>query len=271
VTHELAAGSTVTLATHTPYLWAPSFSPDGREVAYSRGDVDGSWSIWIVPREGGSPRRLTTQPEPTIYPRFAPDGRSVLYFTWTAVGRIWRVPRAGGPPEAMTPAGVDAAYGDMSPDGRWLAFARTEDGVTRIFIAEGAGAGTEPARRLTSTAATLPRWSPDGRWIAFTRDRGYENGIFVVRADGSGERRITVTGGWPTWWPDGSRIGYITVGADRRQRSFAVPFPRGEPAPLNLPFTANNSPFNPSPDGRSVVTTDATHLADEIWLKEVVR
>ena len=267
VTYDPATGNSATLTTHTPYLWAPAFAPDGREVAYSRGDVDGTWSIWIVPVQGGAARRLTAQSEPTIYPRFTPDGRSVIYFTWTAVARIWKVPRGGGPPEPLTPAGSDASYGDLSPDGQQLAFARTEDGVTRIYIAPIAGNTNGGTRRLTNSPSTLPRWSPDGKWIAFTADRGYDSGIWVIRPDGTGGRRLTSEGGWPTWWPDGSRIGYITFGGGRQQ-SHAVTFPGGRSLPLDLPFAAHNSPFDVSPDGGTIATTNATHLADEIWMRE---
>ena len=57
---ELPAGPSRTLATHTPYIWAPAFSPDGRLIAFSRGDADGAWHIWLTDSDGGQPRRLTS-------------------------------------------------------------------------------------------------------------------------------------------------------------------------------------------------------------------
>ena len=50
--HDLAGGATRTLAVHAPFLWGPAISPDGREVAFSQGEADGSWHIWSVPVRG---------------------------------------------------------------------------------------------------------------------------------------------------------------------------------------------------------------------------
>ncbi len=267
--YDVRADSQRTLLTHSPYLWAPAIAPDGKEVAFSRGDVDGSWSVWITSFQGGPARRLTSGAEPTIYPRFSPDGRWVIYFSWSsAPGRIWRVPRTGGPPEALTPAGQDASYGDVSPDGRWLAFARVEAGVSRIYIsalAVGGAGGEGAARRVGSEPATLPRWSPDGQSLAFARDRQYQGGIFVLAADGSRERRLTERGGWPVWTGP-SRVGYLVVGAGGAQEAYSISVTTGETKRIPLRYTASNAPFDMSRDGTTIVTTDATHLADEIWL-----
>src|SRR5215210_7765195 len=39
----------------------PMFSPDGKWIAFS-GNYDGNLSVYVVPTEGGSPRRLTYHP-----------------------------------------------------------------------------------------------------------------------------------------------------------------------------------------------------------------
>ena len=75
--HSLDGGAPRTLTTHAPFLWAPSFSPDGTEVAFSRSEVDGAWHVWTVPSQGGTPRRLTETTSGEVYPRYAPDGSFV--------------------------------------------------------------------------------------------------------------------------------------------------------------------------------------------------
>ncbi len=102
-------------------------------------------------------------------------------------------------------------FADPSPDGKPVAFVRADADAERIYIAT---AGSDTARRLTSSRGTLPRWSPDGSAIVFARDRRPDGGISVIRADGSGERQLTKDGGWPVWWPDGSQIAYLAARAD---------------------------------------------------------
>jgi Tol biopolymer transport system component len=267
--HGLSTGHHQQLVTHSTTLWAPVFSHDGREMAYSRREADGAWHIWIVSAEGGSPRQLTFGNVPEIYPRFTPDGGSVIYFTWSQQpGRIWRVPRSGGPAVALTPGEKDDAYADISPDGRWLAFARTEAGKSRIFISPMTGG---EARLLTDSVSTLPRWSPDGEWIAFSPSRDVNGGIFVVRADGTREHRLTQVGSWPVWWPDGKRIGYLATAPDGSQQIRMVPVSGGASTPVSLRFSGVNYPFDVSPDGSQLASTNSLSLSSEIWLLELQR
>jgi hypothetical protein len=122
---------------------------------------------------------------------------------------------------------------------------------------------------VTKRLSTVPRWSPDGRWIAFAPDRSDASGIFAVAPDGAGERRISDTGGWPVWWPDGSRLGYKVLGFDDLQRIGVVDLGSGSRIEVpRLPVVGPNSPFDISQDGRYLVITDATTLASEVWLLE---
>lgn len=268
--YGLTGAASRTLLTHTPYLWAPAFAPDQRDVAFSRAEADGSWHIWIVPVDGGTPRQLTRASTPTVYPRFTPDGRGITYFSWTSGSkRIWRVPRTGGVAEPLTPENEDAAYGDISPDGAWLAFVRDDQTTPHLYVMPVGGG---PARRVVEGSGTLPRWSPDGRWLAFTRDRTNDGGIFLVRPDGTEEHRLTDRGGWPVWWPDGTRVAYLLSTPDGKQEVHTVPLNGGPSVHLAaVRFNISNAPIDVSKDGRFVATTNAVHLSDEIWLLELPR
>ena len=69
----------------------PSFSPDGRLVAFS-GQYDGNMDVYVVPAGGGVPKRLTWHPAADI----------VLGFTPTASRSC--SPRAGSPATAPIPS-----------------------------------------------------------------------------------------------------------------------------------------------------------------------
>ncbi len=267
LTYDLASGQTRTLVTHSNFLWGPAFSPDGREIAFSQGEVDGAWHIWLVAAEGGSARQLTSGPLGEVYPRYTSDGQFVIYHTWDAPHRIWRAPRAGGPPVALTPPDLDARFGDVSPDRSTLAFAVTEKDSERVYTLRF---GESKPRLLTTSPASVPRWSPDGKWIAYSADCGYGDGVFLVRSDGTGERRLTETGGWPVWWPDGQRISYLTRTGDGRQQieTTNVAFDGGAGRPIPFYFNGTNFPFDFSTIGRTMATSNSVHVLDEIWLLE---
>ena len=266
--YDLASGTRRQVTSHSSPLWAPAFSPDGLDVAYSRAEEGGAWHIWISPVRGGQPVQLTSSPLPEVYPRFSADGQWVTYCTWTAgADRVWRVPRRGGPAEALTPGGAtDDQYADPSPDGRRIAFARSIDGESRVVVQD---LGSAEARTVTKGPSTLPHWSPDGRWIAFAADRAWASGIFVVTADGRDERRLSDTGGWPVWWPDGTGVAYSVLGFEDLQRVRIAPVAaRARAFPNGLPVTVKNSPFDLSRDGRSLAITDSEVSSSRIWILE---
>jgi eukaryotic-like serine/threonine-protein kinase len=265
--HDLKNGSSRTLVTHTPYIWAPAVSPDGSEIAFSRSEVDGSWHIWTIGVPDGTARQLTSGEAGEVYPRYAPDGLSLFFHTWNAPRRVGRVPRGGGPAAwpSLGGAGIHT-FGDPSPDGTLVAFVQADPDAERIYIAS---AGSGPPRRLTASRGTLPRWSPDGSTIAFAGDRRYEGGISVIHPDGTGERQLTKEGGWPVWWPDGSQIGYIAVGAKGGGEIRTVSLRDGTVRRLeSVRLATLNHPFALFPDGLRLVVGNAVHVSDEIWVIE---
>jgi len=265
--YSLSEGASTTLLTDASRLWAPAFLPNGKEIAYSRDQPDGSWHLWIIPAGGGTARQVTSGNVPEIYPRFAPDGTGIYFNTWgTEPLSIWRMPSEGGPAKAATaPGAASDAYGDVSPDGRAVVFTRTENKVSHIYIASTDGS-SEP-RRVTDAPGTVPRWSPDGKWISFSPNRGFSSGVFIVHPDGTGLRRLAENGGWAVWWPDGEQIGFQVAGQDGNEQIHVLRLKTGETWTLpNLHFVGTNFPFDVSRDGKWLVTTNAQHISDEIWL-----
>jgi eukaryotic-like serine/threonine-protein kinase len=264
--YPLPEGPPKVLASHTPFIWAPAVSPDDREVAFSRSEVDGSWHVWTVPIDGGEPRKVTGGDAGELYPRYTPDGSQILFHTWNAPRRIGRVARTGGAHELLSfGSGTSDAFADLSPDGRNVLFTRTEADAERLYIAPAAGG---EARLLTRTPGAVARWSPDGEQIAFGGTRGFTGGVFLIRADGENERRLTPDGGWPVWWP-GRGIAYLAPTVSGSQEIRVVPVSGGPPVRLDsVRFTGGNYPFDISRTAVSLVTSNGVHVSDEIWLLE---
>jgi hypothetical protein len=69
------------------------------------------------------------------------------------------------------------------------------------------------------------------------------------------------------WWPDGTRIGYLTIGPDGVQEVEVVGVADGAISKLGaVRYSGANFPFDVSADGKRLVTSNSLHMSDEIWL-----
>jgi tricorn protease len=94
-------------------------------LAFS-GEYAGNFDVYVVPAEGGEPRRLTWHPGADLAEGWTPDGKSIMFSstraTWAPSGspRFWTVPAEGGVEESMP---IPRAYqGKISADGSHLAY-----------------------------------------------------------------------------------------------------------------------------------------------------
>jgi tricorn protease len=100
----------------------PRFSPDGQWITFNS-NRSGIQQVYVVPAQGGTPRRLTWYPAPSLPRGWTPDGKQVLYASGresapTGYNRLWTVPVNGGPSNLLpAPWGFDGNY---SPDGNKL-------------------------------------------------------------------------------------------------------------------------------------------------------
>jgi Tol biopolymer transport system component len=116
----------------------PHLSPDGRRVTFESQSEDGTWDIWTIDAEGGSPRRLTLDPGNENMPSWSRDGHWI-YFQSDRRGaqEIWRIPATGGSEERVTHGGGNSAY--ESADGKTLFFTRTLNANASLFALPLAG------------------------------------------------------------------------------------------------------------------------------------
>jgi tricorn protease len=130
--------------------------------------------IWLVPRSGGTAKRLTSAPNEETGPVFSPDGQRIAFSRNN--GNDWDVFIAqadgSGEPKRVTMMPEDDLVTAWSPDGKDVIFetTRDEETVTRLYK-------TSADRLALATALPLHQsysgsFSPDGGRIVYNPRSG---------------------------------------------------------------------------------------------------
>ena len=157
----------------------PSWSPDGRTLAFVRSEVDRPkvWNIWTVDVDSGEQKQITShalgQPWGAAW---FPDGKRIAYsredrlIVRTIDGRqqsTFNSPIRGR--MVRTPA--------VSPDGRHVIFQVYKNGAWLLDVASG-----RMRKVLTDPTAEEFTWSPDGLRVAYHSRRSGKWGVRVLDA-----------------------------------------------------------------------------------------
>ncbi len=151
-----------TNAQGTMLLRQPTISNDHIVFVYAN-------DLWIVGKDGGDARRLTSNEGQESQPHFSPDGK-LIAFTAQYDGNtdVYIIPVEGGQPQRLTwHPGVDNVTG-WTPDGAAILFASARESVptkeSKIFKISKNG-GMEEA--LAIPRAVAGEISEDGKYLAY--------------------------------------------------------------------------------------------------------
>jgi CubicO group peptidase (beta-lactamase class C family) len=205
-----SADGTVRLVTTDPgFDGFPSWSPDGRRLAWS-GLRDGHQDILVADVDGSDELHLTDDEARDFFPRWSPDGTSIVFTSDRDGGLdLYVMAPDGSDIRQLTTAGGNEWLPAWSPDGTRIAYVSDPEGQ-RIRVMDADGSHD---RAVTSgpRGATWPAWSPDGRRIAY-ESRGV---ILVVPVEGGDpvrlplpQLRVTMH---PAWAP-GADIAFSSDG-----------------------------------------------------------
>lgn len=210
---------------------SPSYSPDGKHIAFMRDQPPG---VYVMAASGGAMRRLTARGHRDVPPTWAPDGTRVAYVDLERAGEGRVRPRIGVVDLEGNDRVLDgsADWPCWSPGGRWIACTASRDGNVELLLLDPDGG----ERVLTRTDAreSWPVFSPDGSSIALIA--GVDDGIelrVVSVADGSARSLARFQGhGWvPSWSPDGRRIA-VSAGPRGDESVMVVPAGGGAAHPV---------------------------------------
>jgi Tol biopolymer transport system component len=170
----------------------PSWSPDGRLIAYRGGTQQGNmgFPIYLVSSHGGPSRRV--RGAVGSIPKWSPDGSSIAFTRGLSRtsqrSELALVSARGG--RARSLYRPRYAYGsvdsfDWSPDGRRI--------VMRVNVQQPDCEGCSPQEVQPPPTPSESKY----------------DGIDVIRSDGSGIRRLIQYGNSPVWSPDGRQLAYV--------------------------------------------------------------
>ena len=203
------------LTDHPAVDFQPSWSPDGKKIAFTSYRNGGNIQIFVMDSDGQNPTRLTDGVW-DVTPDWSPDGQKIAFTGYRDVGvhgeawnrDIYVMDADGKNRKRLARIAGDNASPAWSPDGQRIAFVNSGWGWgPQIYVMDSNG---ENSKRLTDDAGGKGSlsWSPDGQSIAFI----LTSQVYVMDSDGKNPRKLT--DGHrdfnfnPTWSPDSEMIAY---------------------------------------------------------------
>jgi lysyl oxidase/WD40 repeat protein len=226
-----------------PRALAPTWSPDGRRLAFVATGADGQSELYVVDADGRHRAPLTrTRGQDELMASWAPDGRRLV------VERNLRlfVMGADGRGERFLASGSSPAW---APKGGRIAFVSGRTGTDNLYLIDATGRGM---RRLTTSDSveSEPAWSPDGTRLAFVSLSAGFTDVYVVNVQSRELVRLTQTPqepsvqSSPVWSPTGESIWYVSNRTDGGPL-WSVPAKGGIPTSIGGPGSVGRVRLRP--------------------------
>ncbi len=208
----------------TYYLY-PRWSPDGRWIAFQRGDSI-RFDIFVAPVTGGKPQQLTHDNNMMSGFAWLPDSTGIVYSSsrggtmpYLPTLGLWQVTLRDRSVRRVTSGETSYMSPDISKSGA-ISVSRMKletdiwkfpvDGLPTENVRRGVRVTRQTGQVLTPTA------SPGGNEVAFLSDSGGHANLWVIDTSTGGLRQITherdpkVAVGVPMWSPDGHAVAFVS-------------------------------------------------------------
>ncbi|HXG27705.1 MAG TPA: Tol-Pal system beta propeller repeat protein TolB [Nevskiales bacterium] len=223
-------------------IMSPSWSPDGRKLAYVA-FRDGRNEIYVHELATGQATRISSRPGINGAPAWSPDGRKLaMTLSYAGSPDIYVYDLQTGQQQRITESRAIDTEPNWAPDGRSLVFTSDRGGRPQLYRVSAGGGNAE---RLTFEGKSNQRgvFSPDGKRLAMVHES--EKGYRIAVLDLASGRLSVLSDGpldeSPGFAPNGQAIIYAratsagaelaTISVDGRvQRRLSQPGTVREPA-----------------------------------------
>lgn len=185
---------------------APTFSPDGRFVAFLT-NTTGVTQLWQVPVESGWPTQLTFTNESVRSAHYSPRRHEIIYSMDTGGNertQLYRLHGVGGGTDhglgegwvsddlTREPKAIHA-FGGWSHDGEKIAFSANREKPDRFDIyVQRIGGKARLVRRGPGGFYGALEWSPDDRWLLVDRvESSVRQNLYLVEVETGKEHHLT--------------------------------------------------------------------------------
>ncbi|MGQ0736780.1 MAG: TolB family protein, partial [Acidobacteriota bacterium] len=169
---HFATNNLTRFTSHGANDWWPTWSPDGRRLAFAT-DREGKSTVYVKNTSGGDESRLLHVPDRGTFPKdWSPDGRmiSLNIDTPDGVASIWAARVEGDrTPFPLNQSDVRETNAMFSPDGRWVVYESAESGANEIYVKP---IDRADKIRLSQAGGFAPRWPRQAREIIYRTPNG---------------------------------------------------------------------------------------------------
>ncbi|MBI4550860.1 MAG: PD40 domain-containing protein, partial [Candidatus Latescibacteria bacterium] len=229
-----------------------ALSSDGRRVVVTSTEQN-NMDIWIHDADRGTKFRLTSTPEPKLYPIWNPAGDQVAFLSGViSYPNIYLKAADGSDEEKLLVTGPAGKWGLTAWRGQYLVYsARDEKNQLDLWYLPMTGNRSPSLFRQTPFQEISPALSPDSRYVAYASDESGRWEIYVRSfPDGRRQWLVSVNGGMaPRWSGQSNELFYVEGTAPSTVRALMVvpvrttpEFEWGTPRPL-FPFDQERSRF----------------------------
>ncbi|MBV8810701.1 MAG: PD40 domain-containing protein, partial [Acidobacteriaceae bacterium] len=263
----------------------PSWSPDGKWIAFLRQVSDYEYSVMLIPALGGRERRLAEVRYKFVLanrkPAWSPDSK-FLVLSNAMPGddnqSLLRVSIDSGEVNQVlndnSKDHMNLIMPAISANGKWLAFTRTRiASISRIQLLP-ISALTQPTGEVKQLSrleisAIMPEWINNKELVFATG--GPRSMLWRVRSDGRDARQVMLPGGSltePAVDQASHRLAYVSQTQDTNVWRLNLPAPgeaSGAPA-ITLQSTQRQANPQYSPDGKQIAFSSNREGSNEIWI-----